>query len=81
MKLAPFADIAVALRLEANELARAAEEAEITAVFIGLSDGAKDRVVREKRAQAALVGDAFKLMRGLMPMENTIRAVLDRGAD
>lgn len=74
--IAPFADIAVALRIEANELAYRAEDTEHVATAIGLFPATRAHVIAERRRQAELIGDAYRVIRALMAVENTVRAVM-----
>ena len=74
---APFADIAVALSIEARELARRAEDVEHRAIAIGLSASATGRVIFESRRQAELIGEAHRIIKALMPVEGTVRAVME----
>lgn len=79
MTHSPFADIVVALGIEARELARRAEDVEHRATAIGLSAGATGRVIFESRRQAELIGEAHRIFRALMPVEGTVRAVIAEG--
>ena len=76
---APFADIAVALSIEARELALKAEDAEHVSAAIGLFETTREHVIAERKRQAELIGDAYRVIRALMPLENTIKAVIEEG--
>lgn len=75
----PFADIAVALKIEANILADRAQDVETTALRIGLSPPVAARIVAERRRQADLVAAAHRIIYALMPVEGTISAVISEG--
>lgn len=77
---APFADIAVALGIQARELAQRAESNEQVAIAIGLFPNTTAHLIAEWRRQAELVGEAHRLVLALLPVENTIRAAIERAA-
>ena len=76
---APFADIAVALSIQASDLELRAFDADKTAREIGLFANTREHIVDERRNQAALIRDAYHVIRALMPLENTIKAVIEEG--
>lgn len=76
MTVSPFADIAVALRIEASELSRRAEIDEQTSAEIGLFEATRQHIIAERRRQAELIAEAYRLVRALMPVEHTVRAVI-----
>jgi hypothetical protein len=73
-----FADIAVALKLQADGLAESTENAEILAARIGLSGSAAARVIGERRRQAELVGAGHRLVKALIPFESVLKMMLRR---
>lgn len=80
-QVAPFADIAVALNIQARDLAMRAEDCEQVGNAIGLFPATVDRLVAERRRQAELVADAYHIIRALMPVEQTTRAVIDQSGE
>lgn len=72
----PFADIAQALERQARELVNTAEELEHVGAAIGLSPALLDHIVADRRREAELIGAAFRLVRDLAPVENTIRQIV-----
>lgn len=76
----PFADIAVALGIQARELAQRAEHNEQVAAAIGLFPNTQAHLNAEWRRQAELIGEAHRLVMALIPIENTIRAATERAA-
>ena len=76
---APFADIAVALSIQASDLELRAFDADKTARAIGLFENTREHIVDERQRQAALMRDAYQVFRALMPLENTIKAVIEEG--
>lgn len=81
MKVAPFADIAVALKLQARDLAMRTTDIEHVANSIGLFPATAARVVGEHRRQAELVADAYRIMRALMPVEQTMLAIIEQSGE
>ncbi len=79
--LAPLADIAVALKLQANDMADRTKDAEITAARIGLSPCVSAHLISERRRQAELIGDAYHLIRALLAIENTLLAVVQQSGE
>lgn len=76
----PFADVAVALKLAANDAADRAFDLEIVAHRIGLSRPVTERIVADRRRQAALIAHAHVIIKALMPVEATVRAVIEAGS-
>jgi hypothetical protein len=71
-----FDDIALALKLQANLAADHARDLEIVACRIGLTPKAIASVIGNRRLQADLVAEAYRIFRALAPVENTVRAVI-----
>lgn len=71
-----FADIAVALKLQANELSDRAKDCEIVAGRIGLTPAVAAHVISERRDQAELIGEAHRIIYALIGCEETIRSVM-----
>jgi hypothetical protein len=72
-----FADIAVALKLHANDLAERANNVEVTAGRIGLSPAIAQHLLDERRRQAELVGKAHELVKALISIEAPVRCLLN----
>lgn len=72
----PFAEIAVALGVQARELAHRAEQNEHVAHAIGLFPATTNDLVKGWRRDAELLGEAHRLLLALMPVEETVRAVI-----
>ena len=77
---APFADIAAALKTQANMLAERATNVERVATTIGLSPGAVGRVIFDTRKQADMIAEAHRIITALTPVESTVRAVMGEAA-
>jgi hypothetical protein len=74
---ASFADIAVALKLQANELAARVDHCERTAHDIKLSRLSADLAIAECRTQADLVKLAHEIIKGLIPVEAAVRSLIN----
>jgi hypothetical protein len=79
MTAASFDDIAVALKLQANLAADHALDLEIVCYRISLTNSAVRNVVQPRKLQAELVAEAYRIIRALSPVENTIRAIISAG--
>lgn len=77
---ASFVDIAVALNIAARDAVLVAQRDEFTAHKIGLFEATAAHIVAERNRQAELIGEAHRIFKALMPLENTIRAVIERAA-
>lgn len=75
---ADFAEIAVALQLQARDLAWRAEDAEHAALSIGLFPVTAAHLLAERRRQALLVGAAHLFFKAMIPVEAEVKALLAR---
>lgn len=73
----PFADIAVALRLATNRAVLDRQQDEHTAHAIGLFPATAAHIVEDRQRQADLLAEAHRIIRELIPVEHTIRAMLE----
>ena len=73
----PFPLLAAALRRRAGDLVESAQHLEEAGYRIGLSTLLVQRGVRELRADAEALGEAYRILIGLADVEGTIRAVLE----
>lgn len=78
--MSSFDEIALALKIQANLAADHARDLEIVCRRIALTNGAEALVVQPHRLQAALVAEAYQIIRALTPVENTVRAIIAAGA-
>lgn len=76
-KRAPFPLIAAALRRQANELVLSFQGAEQTGITLNLTKAVLDQRLAELRDEAALIGEAYRIISGLAPLEQSVRAMLD----
>lgn len=75
----PFADVAAALKTQANEHADAANDIELTALQVGLSQGATLRCKSQAQRRADLLAYAHHVFVALLPVEHTIKAIIAAG--
>lgn len=75
-----FAEIAVALKIEADHLHSAAQNAETLAARIGLTPAVADRIIEQQRRHAELVGRAHRIFKSLSRFEPIIGLVIKREA-
>lgn len=73
----PFVDIAVALRLAANRAVLDRQQDEYVAHAIGLFPVTAAHIVEDRQRQADLLGEAHRIIKALIPVEHTIRAMLE----
>jgi hypothetical protein len=73
----PFADIAVALKIATDRAVRDRQETEHVAHAIELFPPTASHVIAERQRQADLLAEAHRIIRGLMAVEHTIRAMLE----
>lgn len=73
----PFADISVALRLAANRAVLDRQQDEHTAHAIGLFPVTAAHIIEDRQRQADLLGEAHRIIKALIPVEHTIRAMLE----
>lgn len=78
--IAPFADIAGALKIAARDAVIVAERDEHTAHDIGLFPQTAANIISERKRHAELIGDAYRVFRKLMPVENTIKSIMEEAA-
>lgn len=74
-----FAEIAVALKIQADDLVDRAQHAETLAARIGLTPAVADRIIGERRKQAELVGRAHRIFKTLARFEPIIGLVIKKG--
>lgn len=75
---ASFADIAVALKIQADYLAERSEDAEVLAARIGLTPCVAARIIGERRRQAELIGAAHGIFKALSAVEGEAKAMVAR---
>lgn len=75
-----FEDIAVALKIQANVAADRAHDLEIICHRIQLNGVGLRHVIQPHKQQAELVAEAYRIIRALVPVENTIRAIIGEAA-